>query len=113
MIPISPGEAALAQAALFDTTITVYGEGSGGAFDAVVPEGNAVAARFVHLSRASAATAADRAELAALRELRWDPAFLLPETAQVADSAGVRWNPTPGTFAQRPVYRSADVVRVV
>jgi hypothetical protein len=101
---------------LFDTTVKVYGEGAGGVFDSLLRDN--LAAQFQHVRRQPAATAEDRAELAALRELRWDPTYVLPEHAQVQDTAGLRWNPVPGTFAAIGpggvlVFRQCDLVRVL
>ena len=73
--------------------------------------------RLAHVNQQPAATGADRAELAAIRNLLWEPGYEMPETAQV-DVAGVRWNVVPGTFGAyrgptgAVVYRRCDLVRV-
>lgn len=74
-----------------------------------------LACRLVHIDRASA-TAGDRAELMSIRELMWDPAYVMPEGAQVA-IGGVRWQTVRGTFGaprRRGVvaYRICQVERV-
>lgn len=74
-----------------------------------------LACRLVHVDR-SGATAGDRAELMALRELMWDAAYVMPEGAQVAID-GVRWQTVRGTFgAPRRrglvAYRICQVERV-
>lgn len=75
-----------------------------------------VRCRLMHVNRQPAATAADRAELGALRDLIWEPSYVLPETAQV-EVESVRWNPVAGTFGayRGPsgalVYRRADAMR--
>ena len=74
-----------------------------------------LACRLVHLDRA-AATAGERAELMALRDLMWDPSYAMPEGAQVAID-GVRWQTVRGTFGaprRRGVvaYRICQVERV-
>jgi hypothetical protein len=72
--------------------------------------------RLAHVQIQPARTAPDRAELAAMRTLIWEPGYVLPETAQV-EVEGIRWNPVAGTFgAMRGptgavAYRRADVRR--
>jgi hypothetical protein len=110
---ISAHDARLVRAVLLNTTVTVYGRGAGGRFTTVLQTD--LTAGFTEIDRRGAATAPDRAELAALRELHWDPIYALPETSQVEDTAGVRWNPIAGTFgtwaAGEVVIRHCDVVR--
>jgi len=97
MLPLTPGDAALQQRALFDTTITVYGRGSDGRLSQVLHQD--VRAHLAELGVVGAATAPDRMELGAYRELYWDPGVVLPETAQIQDAATeTRWNPVVGTF---------------
>lgn len=75
-----------------------------------------LACRLVHVDRSSA-TAGDRAELMALRDLMWDPGYVMPEGAQVAID-GIRWQTVRGTFGaprRRGVvaYRICQVERIV
>lgn len=73
--------------------------------------------RLAHIDNRPAATAPDRAELAAIRNMLWEPSYVMPEQAQV-EVAGIRWNPVPGTFGAfrgpsgAVVYRRCDLVRV-
>lgn len=76
---------------------------------------NALACRLVHLDRA-AATAGERAELMSLRDLMWDPSYVMPEGAQVAID-GVRWQTVRGTFGAprrrgTAAYRICQVERI-
>lgn len=76
-----------------------------------------LACRLVHLTTATATAAGDRAELMSIRDLLWDPAYVMPEGAQV-DIGGVRWQTVRGTFGaprRRGVvaYRRCQVERVV
>lgn len=94
-----------------DQTGTVYDDAD--AYTTVVNA--ALACRLVHIDRASA-TAGERAELMSLRELMWDPSYVMPEGAQVAID-GVRWQTVRGTFGaprRRGVvaYRICQVERV-
>jgi hypothetical protein len=98
-----------------DQTATVYTEGAGGNHTTVARSG--LRCRLAHVNRQPAATSAERAELAALRNMLWEPGYVLPETAQV-EVDGVRWNPIPGTFgalrgpSSAVVYRRCDLIRV-
>jgi hypothetical protein len=71
--------------------------------------------RLAHVPRGGQ-TGPDRAELAALRVLLWEPGYVMPETAQI-EVDGVRWQPVAGTFGalKGPIgavtYRQADVRR--
>lgn len=56
----------------------------------------AVPCHLFHVARQPAATAADRAELAALRNLHYSASYTLPNGAQIL-SGGVRWNTLHGT----------------
>jgi hypothetical protein len=51
------------------------------------------------VSRSTAPTAPERAELANLGEFRWEPAYTMPADAQLVVDAfpGVRWNIVKGT----------------
>lgn len=94
-----------------DQTGTVYDDADD--YSTVVQA--SLACRLVHLDRASA-TAGDRAELMSIRDLMWDPAYVMPEGAQVA-IGGVRWQTVRGTFGaprRRGVvaYRICQVERI-
>jgi hypothetical protein len=107
-----------------DQSATVYGrDDTTGRYTTVLRSG--LVCRLAHVNRQSAATGPSRTELAGIRVLLWDPAYSLPETAQV-EVAGVtgpdgttaaRWNVRAGTLATmrgpsgQAVYRQADVVR--
>lgn len=80
---------------LIDTAV-VYSVGSGGAYDSVTTA--ALACRLCHPSRSAANTGPTRAELAAMRELLFDPTYTLDEHAQI-DAGGTRWNVVAGTVA--------------
>jgi hypothetical protein len=109
MIPILPGEISTSQDLLFNSTMKVFSEGT---YDH--EDQTDVPARFVRVSARQAATAADRSELAALRQLRWPLTYVMPEEdmIQVEDALGVRWQPVSGTFVITPLYRAVDVMRV-
>lgn len=87
-----------------------------GAFDVVAKSD--LKCRLAHIDGQPAATAPDRAEFAAMRNMLWEPEYVLPETAQVLVD-GVRWNPVAGTFGAMKgpsgavVYRRADVRRAI
>jgi hypothetical protein len=94
-------------------TMTVYSRTAlSGRFDTLVA--SAIACRPAHVKGGQGAQV--RAENAAIRNLIWDPAYVLPETAQV-EIDGVRWKAIPGTFGayrgplDTIVYRRCDVVR--
>lgn len=98
-------------AAHLDQVGTVYDDADD--YSTVVRSG--LDCRLVHVDRASA-SAGDRAELMAIRELMWDPGYVMPEGAQVAIDA-VRWQTVRGTFGaprRRGVvaYRICQVERV-
>jgi len=63
-------------------------------------------------------SAKDRAELAAWRKLLWDPAYDMPENAQI-EVDGVRYNAVAGSFvafkiaANSIIYRRGDFVRAL
>jgi hypothetical protein len=75
-----------------------------------------LACRLVHMPLRHVSTGADRAELAGMRNLIFDPEFILPEECQV-EVDGTRWSPRPGTFGayrdwnSNLAYRRCDVVR--
>lgn len=91
---------------VLNATASVYA--SSDDFTAAVKTGLKV--RLAHLSTAGAPTAADRAELAALRRLYWAEAYAMPEGAQV-EVEGRRWNTIRGTFAAVDAFSNADVLR--
>ena len=72
--------------------------------------------RLAHVNQRPAATGAERAELAAMRNLIFEPGFHMPEQCQI-DINGVKWNPRAGTFGAFSgptgaiLYRKVDVVR--
>ncbi len=97
-------------------TATVYGENATtGLYDTVIKTG--LACTLSHLPTMST-NYAERQEIMARRILRWDPAYVMPENAQVAID-GVRWQVQAGTFDTRVAllnelfYRQCDVVRQV
>lgn len=96
-----------------DQRATVYGEGSS-TFDQVLKAN--LPCRLAHVSARSAGNAAQRAELLSMRRLLWDPAYVMPEVAQIAID-GVRWQLVKGTFAAMRgpggavAFRAADAVR--
>jgi hypothetical protein len=109
----------------FDQRATVYGrDGTTGRYTTVFRSG--LACRLAHINRQPGATGAQRAELAGIRTFLWDPAYTLPENAQV-EVAGVtgpdgttpaRWNVRSGTLATlrgpsgQACYKQCDVTRV-
>jgi hypothetical protein len=108
----------------FDQTASFYGRTGNGGFTTLLRAG--VACRLAHVSRQPAATSANRAELAAMRNLMWDPAYApSSETFRVVvdgvtgpdGSTPAQWQPVAGTLATMrgpdgsPIYRKADVRR--
>jgi hypothetical protein len=94
-----------------DQAATVYDDNDD--FSTVVRGG--LACRLVHVDR-SGATAGERAELMTLRDLMWDPEYVMPEGAQV-EIDGVRWQTVRGTFGAprrrgEVAYRICQVERV-
>ncbi len=79
---------------LIDTAV-VYVPGATGNFDLV---DNAALACRMALVTIQTAIGGPRAELTSARRLLWDPAYVMPETAQILVN-GERWNALPGTFA--------------
>jgi len=99
-----------------DQLATVYTAASDGGFTVSAKTG--LACRLCHLSASELATSAERDELAARRVLLWDPAYTMPDYAQVL-IGGDRWNVAQGT-ATAPrgpsgtvIFRRAIVVRAV
>lgn len=70
-----------------------------------------------HLNTSSPSTGVERTELQADRRLMWDPAYEIPEGAQV-EIDGERWQTVIGTFQHHSrnntpnAYRRCDVLRV-
>ena len=95
---------------LFNATMDVYGTDSAGRFTVKVFDD--VPCRMEHVTGGNSSF--ERAELAALRKLMFDPSYVLPDTCQV-EVAGVRWNVqafTFGTFGRvRPLYKTAELIR--
>lgn len=94
---------------------TVYAEDAAtGAYTTVLKSG--LKCRLVHVGRQTATTAGERAELAAIRNLLFEPDYVMPETAQI-EVDSIRWAPVAGTFGAfrgpsgAVVFRRADVVR--
>lgn len=103
---------------LLDQTATVYGR-SGGAGPYTVVLASGLRCLLQPVAREPAATGGQRAELADLRTLYYDPDYVLPEHAQleVSAEAGVRWNVVAGTATPEVgpggvvVMRRADLRR--
>ena len=72
--------------------------------------------RMAHVNVRFVTGSADRAEIAALRNLIWEPGYDLPAYAQI-EVGGDRWNPVAGTLKAlrgptgAVVYRQCDVKR--
>lgn len=108
-------DAAWAVGGTLTETATVRTRGAGGDFSAVATRD--LACRLLHVTPTPAATARDRAELAAVRRLIFDPAYFLPTPCQI-EVRGQRWRPTDNrTIATyrdldgTAVYAAVDVVR--
>ncbi len=100
-------------AGMLDSTATVYTQGVGGGYTVSAKTG--LACRLSTVSAKGATSAPDRAELAAIRQLFWDPSYTMPTYCQV-EIGGVRWNPIPATIAAPTkggavVFRVCDVVK--
>lgn len=100
---------------LMTETATVWGENNTtGAHDVALVTG--LRCRLAHVSLQPASSGFQRAELAAIRELYWEPSYVMPETA-VLEVNGARWNVRAGTFgafkdeAGVVQYRHCDVER--
>jgi hypothetical protein len=99
----------------FDQLCDVYSaNATTGRFN--VLEKSGLACRLIHVNVQPAATSGDRAELAAIRDMIFDPAYTMPEQCQVVVD-GITWGPVPGTFGafrdwnSTVIYRRAQVVR--
>jgi hypothetical protein len=98
-----------------DQRSTVYSENAAtGLYDTVAKAD--LKCRLAHVNTRPAASGNERAELAAIRNMLFDPSYVMTENVQVLVD-GVRWQPVPGTFGAlrgpsgRVVYRRCDVVR--
>ena len=97
-----------------DQLATILTTGAGGAFTVSVKSN--LACRLCHLAAAPGATSQERDELAARRMLLFDPAYSMPDFAQV-DIGGEKWNIVQGTaIAPRGpsgaiAFRRVDVTR--
>jgi hypothetical protein len=67
--------------------------------------------RLFHVPRQPAATSAERAELAKLRNLHFDASYTLPEGAQI-EVGGQRWNPVAGTEGEVKPFSAVIQKRV-
>lgn len=101
---------------LLDTAVVYTRDAATGAFSTVAQ--SALACRLAHVNQQPGATGDQRAELAAMRNLLWDPSYVMPELCQVEVNAdGVRWQPEKGTFGAfrgpmgTVIYRRCDLRR--
>lgn len=99
----------------FDQRADVYSENpSTGLYDIRVKA--QLKCRLAHVNTQPAVSGNERAELAALRNMLFDPDYVMPENVQVLVD-GIRWQPVVGTFGAlrgpsgQVVYRRCDVVR--
>lgn len=97
-----------------DQVAIVRSVGTGGAYDTTVSA--AMPCRLSHVNGGNSMP--ERAELAALRRVLFDPAYTLDEHSQL-EVSGERWNVVAGTVAymrgpsSAVEYGRADVVRAV
>lgn len=76
----------------------------------------ALACRLMHIPLNRAQRQQERAELAGMRHMLFDPEFVMDEHSQL-DVDGVRWEPLPGSFGAfrdwhgTVIYRQCDVLR--
>jgi hypothetical protein len=116
---ISAGEAAGLRRDIEGTwaeTADVYVRGAGGQYTSLVKSGLRCSLTMLNIQNATSMQ--DRAELATLRQLKWDYSYTMPDNAQI-EIGGRRWNPRKDTIILRqarpgsePLYWMADVVRV-
>lgn len=72
--------------------------------------------RLAHVNMRPAPGGNERAELAAIRDMMFDPDYVMPENCQL-DVDGVRWQPVAGSFGAfrgpsgRVTYRRCDLMR--
>lgn len=91
---------------------TVLIRAAGGAYTTEVRTG--LRCRLVKLNASRAATADDRAELTAQRELWWEAGYVIPDGARVQID-GITWQTVRNTyrhFADLMPHRRCQVVRV-
>jgi len=99
---------------MLDAVANVYtASSSTGAFTVLHKQG--LRCRLSTVSARGAASAPERAELVATRQLFWQADYVMPERCQV-EVDGVRWNPIQGTAVAPTrggivVYRACDIVR--
>ncbi len=98
-----------------DQVGTVYTEAATSGRYTVLAKSN-LACRLIHMPLRHVTTGSDRAKLAGMRNLMFDPEYIMPEECQV-EVDGVRWQPKPGTFGayrdwnSNVAYRRCDAVR--
>lgn len=98
-----------------DQRANVYTGASGTGRYTVLAKSN-LSCRLMHLNIRLVPTAIDRAELSAMRDMMFDPDYVMPEQCQV-EVDGIRWQPKPGTFGafrdwnSNVVYRNCQVLR--
>lgn len=97
-----------------DQRATVYGKGATGRYDQVVRTD--LPCRLAHIGPQGDGN--QRAELAALRRLQWDPSYDMPAGSQIVVD-GNRWQVVRGTEAAlrgpagKVSVRAADAVKQV
>jgi hypothetical protein len=98
----------------FTHTVSVYARPSGGnaAFSTALKVLENVPIRLSPLRLDGAATAADRAALAAKRKAIWPPTVAIPEPAMLLASDGTKWSLDLGSYADFGRFRRADAIRV-
>jgi len=96
-------------------TADVYIQNASGVYATLAQAG--LRCRLAHVNTQAASSGVERAELAALRNLIWDPGYVMPEAAQLVAGDGGRWNVQAGTLkalrgpSGTITYRQCDVVR--
>jgi hypothetical protein len=103
---------------LMPQTASVYTEDpTDGDFSVLATSG--LRCQLAHVSGGSATTAPDRAELAAMRVLYFDPSYSLPSDHCQVEVRGERWNVLAGTVTEQRnvsdvlVYRRCDLMRAL
>lgn len=105
---------AVIEASLDQTAIVYTADSNTGRYTTSV--NSSLACRLLHIPLNRAQRQQDRAELAGMRHMMFDPTFVMDEHSQI-DVDGVRWEPLPGSFgAFRDwhgvvIYRSCDILR--
>lgn len=102
--------------AVMPQTASVYTAAPvGGAFSVLAKAG--LRCQLAHIGRSPGASGPERAELAGVRVLYWDPAYTLPSEHVRIVVAGQAWNVVAGTVTEQAdernvlQYRKADLVR--